>query len=59
MIPTTYCDYCLPEIPGGQHLVVPSDLKLESTLALQQDNNQKISSKSTFEGLKKKKKKIE
>lgn len=23
----TYCEYCLPEIPEGEHLVVRSDLK--------------------------------
>lgn len=56
MIATTYCDCCLPEIPEGEHLVVRSDLKLKSAWAIQHGNNQKGTSKSASEGLKKKKK---
>lgn len=52
----TYCDCCLPEIPEGEHVVVRSDLKLKSTWAIRHDDNQKRTSKSTSEGLKKKNK---
>lgn len=51
----TYCDCCLLEIPEGEH-VVRLDLKLKSTWAIRHDDNQKRTSKSASEGLKKKNK---
>lgn len=50
----TYCDGCLSEIPEGEHVVVRSDLKLKSTWAIRHNDNQKRTSKSASEGLKKK-----